>query len=103
MHLRLLLNGFLVLAACAGTYASLRSETAQPPSGQASPQAPATGQATQPPATTGAQAAPAGESASAPQPTKYVIQRPEDPVVHLNPDANLKAFVQPIDRSKDPK
>ena len=103
MRLRPLLNGFLVLAACAGTYACLRSEAAQPPSGQASPQAPATGQATQPPATTNTQPAPAGQSATAPQPTKYVIQRPEDPVVYLNPDANLTAFVRPIDRSKDPK
>jgi len=103
MRLRPLLNGFLVLAACAGTYACLQSEAAQPPSGQASPQAPATGQATQPPATTNTQPAPAGQSATAPQPTKYVVQRPEDPVVYLNPDANLTAFVRPIDRSKDPK
>ena len=103
MRLRLLLDGFVVLAACAGTSACLRSEAAQAPAGQASPQPPATGQATQPSAPTNTQTAPAGQSASAPQPTKYVIQRPEDPVVYLNPDANLTAFVRPIDRSKDPK
>ena len=54
----------------------------------------------------GAQAPAPGQPQTPPQeekPTVYVIQRPEDPVIHLNKDANLTAFVRPRDTSRDPK
>lgn len=37
------------------------------------------------------------------RPTVYVVQRPDDPVIHLNQAADLGAFARPRDTSRDPK
>jgi agmatinase len=86
-----------------GGNASDQPSFAQPQTAAAEPQANAApgGVTGQTPAATSAQApAPAPSPTPSPQ---YVIQYPEDPVVHLNSAADLTAFVRPRDRSKDPK
>jgi agmatinase len=73
--------------------------------GEPAVQPPAAAQQPTPP-TGGNQASAPGQAQTGPQdekPTVYIIQRPEDPVIHLNKDANLAAFVRPRDTSRDPK
>jgi guanidinobutyrase len=108
MRWRAPIAGLLGFAVSAAMYACIRSEAAQPPAAQPSSQSQPTARpANQPAQTPGrgqAPATPAGQTGRGRQgPTKYVIQRPEDPIIHLNPDADLTAFVRPRDMSKDPK
>lgn len=98
MTLRRPSASFVAIAMSAGMYACSAGPPSPPPSGQApgEPQ-PGPSQA-QPPA-----ASVPAQTPNPDEPTKYVIQRPDDPVVHLNPAADLTAFVRPRDTSKDPK
>lgn len=102
MRLRMLLIGIIGVAASAAMYACVRGEAAQQAREQPAAQT-ATTPAPPPPAPGVQTPPPAGQNASPDKPTNYVVQRPEDPVIHLNADANLTAFVRPRDTSKDPK
>lgn len=109
MHLRAPLTVLVILAASAGMYAWIRGEAAPQPPGHVSGPSQQAAQQVTPPAPDqrlGQVPAPptgTGQNASPQEPTKYIIQRPEDPVIHLNAAANLTAFVRPRDTSKDPK
>lgn len=82
----LLIGGAFALTAC-GSGAG--AEPAQTPAREEQPGQPAApGQA---------------ETEREERPTVYMVQRPEDPVIHLNQDADLAAFARPRDTSRDPK
>jgi guanidinobutyrase len=107
MHSRAPLTVLVIFVVSAGMYALMRDEAASQPVEQPSDQSQ---QTAQPPTTPvggrgpgPAPAAPTAQNSSSQEPTKYVIQRPEDPVIHLNAAANLAAFARPRDTSKDPK